>query len=194
MSTQAKHKYIGLVLCALVVLVMILVISKMELNLGNLEFSMGPSEARGIPTGEPAPDFTLKNLDGKTVRLTDYRGKVVLIDFWATWCPPCLKELPHIQTIHEKYREQGLVVLAISTDREKSAVPPFLEKNGYTFPVLFDNGKVQPAYKVESIPVVYLVDREGMIQWHHVGYGPGGEKELEQEVKKLFESGTDVSG
>ena len=129
----------------------------------------------------------LKNLDGNEMRLADHRSQVVLVDFWATWCGPCKAELPHIQRIYEQHRDKGLVVLAISTDQQRDAVRLFVDENAYTFPVLFADGKVQPDYKVREIPAVYLIDREGTIRFHHVGYAPGGEKELEQQVEKLLE-------
>ena len=187
MLSQEKKKNMGLALVTLVAVVTVLVIIKAVLNLGSANFSAGPAGSKGIPTGEAAPDFTLKNLDGNEVRLADQRGSTVLLDFWATWCPPCRKELPHIQQFHDKYGDDGLVILAISSDSKKSDVRPFLEKNNYTFQVLFADGKVQKDYQVRGIPAVYMIDRDGMVRFHHVGYSSGGEKELERHIKELLE-------
>lgn len=190
MSTREDNKTAGLTLCVLVALVTVSVAGKIGIDLGSMEISMGPEwgpDAGGLPAGEPAPEFTLEDLDGNQVALADQRGKVVLVDFWATWCGPCVQELPHIQEIHERYQEQGLVVLAISTDDGKAAVRSFIEEKGYTFPVLFGKAGVKADYAVQGIPVVYMIDRGGLIRFHHVGFGPGGEKRLADEVERLLE-------
>jgi len=192
MSAQEMHKSMGLGLCLLVSLVTIAVMVKIGIDLNNIEFSVSPASASVLPTGESAPEFSLEDLDGNEVRLTDQRGQVVLVNFWATWCGPCLQELPHIQQIHEKYQDQGLVVLAISTDHQKSAVRPFVEKNGYTFPVLFVDEEVENVYQIRGIPVVYLIDRTGVIRFDKVGFCPGGEKEIERQVEQLLEEEMDI--
>ena len=191
MPTQSMNNRMGLGLCGLVALVTTLVIVKIGLDLGNQELPMGSAGASGISaggvlSGEPAPELALEDLYGNEVRLTDHRGQVILVDFWATWCGPCIQELPHIQKVHEKYQDQGLVVLAISTDRQKSKVPPFVEKNGYTFPVLLADGKVETAYQVRGIPVVYLIDRTGVIRYHKEGFSPGSEKDFARWVEELL--------
>ena len=194
MSSKKLNQRVGLGLCTLILLVVFFAGIKMVWNVKNMPASIPrPPSAQGIPVGTAAPAFALKDLDGKEVSLTDYRGKVVLIDFWATWCPPCLEELPHIQRIHAAYRDSGLVVLAISTDRDKDAVRPFVEKYGYTFPVLFADEKVQAAYGVRSIPTVYLIDQQGKVRFHHVGYSPGSEKTLERQVERLLKNEIDTT-
>ena len=144
------------------------------------------SRASTAKVSELAPDFVLMGPGGTETRLSDQRGKVVLIDFWATWCPPCREELPHIQRLHDTYRSDGLVVLALSTDRDPAAVVSFVSRNGFTFPVLFANPEVARTYRVRGIPTVYLVDRQGTIRFHHVGYTRGAEKTLESEVVELL--------
>ncbi|HLK65335.1 MAG TPA: TlpA disulfide reductase family protein [Bryobacteraceae bacterium] len=105
--------------------------------------------------------FTLTALDGKTYSLPSLRGKVVLLNFWATWCPPCRKEMPDMEKLYRQFEKKGLVVLAVS-DEERETVTGFLQKQNYTFPVLLDPGrKVNAAFAVEGIPKSFLFDREG---------------------------------
>ena len=118
----------------------------------------------------PAPDFSIKNLKGENVSLQNLRGKVVLIDFWATWCKPCVKSMPELQTLHEKYAAEGLAVLGISIDEQGAKkVPAFLEKHKITYAVGLDAGEkpAWEAYRVKVIPAMFLIDREGKIvqQW-----------------------------
>lgn len=131
------------------------------------ELSIG--EPSSDLVGKPALDFKLDALDGKTYRLENLRGKVVLIDFWATWCPPCRKELPAIEKIYREYGEKGLVVLAVTSEPERVAAS-FIEKHGYTFPVLIDAEQTAyDLYAVRSIPVVIVIDRQGRISAHVTG-------------------------
>lgn len=139
-----------------------------------------------------AIDFALKDLDGRSVRLSDFRGtNVVLLDFWATWCVPCIKELPHFQRFHETYKEKGLVVLAVTVDGPQSLalVRPFLKRYQYTFPVLLDTeSKVIALYNPRVVlPYTVLIDRDGNIQHARQGYSPGDEKSLEEMIVKLLE-------
>ena len=111
----------------------------------------------------PAPDFTLATLDGETLRLSDYSGKVVLLNFWATFCAPCREEMPALQALWKEYREQGFVVLAVAADR--SSVDPvrnFIEAGHYSFPVPLDpDGTVRNQYEVTALPMTYLIGRDG---------------------------------
>jgi peroxiredoxin len=109
------------------------------------------------------PEFMLHDLAGKEWKFSDLRGKVVLVNFWATWCPPCRKEMPDLETLHERFQSKGLVVLAIS-DEEAAKVAPFTRERGVTFPVLLDPGrKVHEAFIVEGIPHSFVYDREGKL-------------------------------
>jgi len=139
-----------------------------------------------------AINFTLKNLDGKPTRLSDYYNKnVILIDFWATWCVPCIKELPHFQSFYDKYKEKGLEILAITIDGPESIalVRTFIKRYKYTFPVLLDTeSKVVALYNPRVImPYTILIDWEGNIQYVHQGYSPGDEIHLEQKIIELLE-------
>ena len=136
---------------------------------------------------QQAPDFTLRNLENQEVSLSELRGKVVLINFWATWCGPCQVEMPHLQRMHEELGEQGLTILAISVDeaRTSSRVKPHIKSKGFTFPVLMDtNTEVVTQYNPQkTLPYTVLVDREGSIVWRHSGYSPGDEVTLEARPK-----------
>ncbi len=141
--------------------------------------------------GQNAVDFTLKDLEGNLVRLSDFRGKnVVLVNFWATWCVPCVKEFPHFQRFHETYKEKGLVILAISVDGPESVamVKPFMKRYEYAFPVLLDtNSEVIALYNPRVVlPYTVLVDRDGNIRHVHQGYSPGDERLMEEEIIGLL--------
>ncbi len=107
-------------------------------------------------------DFTLKDLDGKTWTLKQLHGKVVLVNFWATWCPPCRKEMPDLETLYERFKDQGLVILSIS-DEEAGKVKPFIAERKIQYPVLLDAGKVHKLFAVEGIPKSFVYDREGKL-------------------------------
>ena len=138
---------------------------------------------------QQAPDFTLRNLENQEVSLSELRGKVVLINFWATWCGPCQVEMPHLQRMHEELGEQGLTILAISVDESTSSrVEAAHQVKRFTFPVLMDtNTEVVTQYNPQkTLPYSVLVDREGSIVWRHSGYSPGDEVTLEAKAKELL--------
>jgi thiol-disulfide isomerase/thioredoxin/outer membrane lipoprotein-sorting protein len=120
-------------------------------------------------TGRVAQDFTLKTLDGAKITLSELRGKVVLLDFWATWCPPCRKELPSIEKLNREYKDKGLIVLGID-DEDIGTVKGFLKKNEYSLPVLIDvKREVHRMYGARAIPTVIVIDAGGVIQAHYIG-------------------------
>jgi peroxiredoxin len=122
-------------------------------------------------TNQPAKDFQLAALDGRTIRLSDLKGKVVMLNFWATTCGPCITEMPHLVKLYERYRSRGVEILAISTDTDayRHAVPPFAKKYGLNFPVLYDEG-AEKAYQVNGIPTTVFIDREGHVRYRNVGF------------------------
>ena len=120
--------------------------------------------------GSPAPDFTLPTLDGQTVKLSDFKGQPVFINFWATWCPPCLSEMPHIQAVFDDEASKGLVVLAVNVGEEQSTARHFIEQQGYTFPIALDvDGSIGEKYRVRAYPTSLFIDPEGVIRSIKVG-------------------------
>ena len=113
----------------------------------------------------PAPAFDLETLNGSPTKLSDYKGQYVLLNFWATWCPPCLEEMPSMEGAYQRYKDKGFTVLAISSDEEgKTAVEPFVEKLGVTFPIMFDPDKaVSSIYGANNLPLSFLLNPEGQV-------------------------------
>ncbi len=152
-------------------------------------------ESRAAPQVRPevgylAPDFTLPSLDGKTVRLSDFRGKKgVFINFWATWCPPCRLEMPTMEKAYQEYRSRGLEILAVSIDAgPKGAIESFMRELKLTFPVLLDpEMEVMRTYKFFALPASVLIDKQGIIRFKEQGYRdwtlPESHKKLEQILR-----------
>lgn len=119
---------------------------------------------------QAAPDFTLTDLDGQNISLSDFQGKNVYINFWASWCGPCKLEMPDIEKIHQDYKDKDLVVLAVNIGESQDKVKTFMNANSLSFPVLLDSqGKTAKTYKVSSIPVSLFVNKEGLIVGKQVG-------------------------
>ncbi len=140
--------------------------------------SSQPRSSAGVTTsigrtpnvGDPAPDFTLKTLDGEKVSLSDFKGRPVLINFWATWCPPCRFEMPAIEKAWQQYKDDGFVVLGVNVEEPISVVQRFVENFGLSFPVLLDyKGNVSDMYRLRAFPTSYFVGRDGKIVIAHRG-------------------------
>lgn len=147
-----------------------------------------------VPTGmdvgpqedKLAPDFLLETLDGSDMRLSDLRGKAVVINFWATWCKPCRKEIPELVAAYEAYRERGLIILGVNMQEGKSIVRPFAEDFGMNFPILIDrDGEVGGSYRLLGLPTTYFVDRAGVVR--SVFTGPFQEKQRGTNVQAAIE-------
>lgn len=138
---------------------------------------------------EPAQNFTLKRLDGERVRLSDYRGKTVLVTFFATWCGPCKREMPLLQKFREEHRDKGVEVLAISIDdfNGRSALGPFMAENHLDLPVLLEEPAELTAYNYRGVPALYVIDRDGNIAHARTGYDPQLKEKLEHEIKAIVE-------
>jgi len=129
-----------------------------------------PVAAGPVQKGQPAPDFTLTTLDGNQAALSDYAGQVVVVNFWATWCPPCKAEMPDIHDYYQANQDKGLTVLAVNAQEDKATVSRFIESTGFTFPVLLDSrGDVEQQYQVRSFPSTFVIDRDGRVVYIHVG-------------------------
>ena len=137
---------------------------------------------------KPAPDFALKDTDGKTVKLSDYKGKVVLLDFWATWCGPCKIEIPWFMDFERKLKDRGFSVLGVAMDDEGwEAVKPFLQDMGVNYRVVMGNDFTAQAYGgVDALPTTFLIDREGRVAAVHVGLA--GKKEFLDGIEKLLQA------
>ena len=118
----------------------------------------------------PAPDFTLPQLNGQPLQLSSYRGKVVLLDFWATWCVPCREEIPHFVELQQKYGAQGLQIIGVSMDDSADPVGPFYQQFHMNYPVVMGNAQTGELYGgVLGLPIAFLIDRNGHIQAKHIG-------------------------
>ncbi len=157
--------------------------------------SSAPPTARAAsvkPLGErkPAPDFALKDIDGQTVHLSDYKGKVVILDFWATWCGPCRMEIPWFIDLQRRNKDRGLEVLGVSMDDNGWAdVKPFLTEMKINYRVVIGNDQTAEVYGgVESLPTTFLIDRDGKIAVVHVGLA--NRKDIEDGVEQLLQPAT----
>src|SRR5690606_6025547 len=143
----------------------------------------------GLARGELAPDFELTTLKGEEMRLSDYRGKAVILNFWATWCPPCRAEMPHMQTFYEKQQENDVEVVAVNLtteDRGMTEIENFVAEFGLSFPIPMDvDGDIGALYQAFSIPTSYIIDREGRVL--HKIVGPMDEEMMNGFIDEINE-------
>lgn len=146
-----------------------------------------PQQVRGsLPVGSQAPDWTLMTPEGGTVTLSDLRGRVVVMDFWATWCIPCRQVMPAMQELHDTYGDD-LVVIGVNTWEQADDPAVFLREMGFTYPVVLGGDEVAAEYLVEGIPTFYVIDADGKIAFHAVGADPANEEALREVLGTLLQ-------
>jgi peroxiredoxin len=149
---------------------------------------VGTGTAAALPVvGVRAPDFASKSDSGRNVRLSELRGQVVLVNFWASWCSPCRQELPLLNKIYAQYRAAGFMLLAVNVDDSRKDAEAMLKRLNLRFPTLFDGNKsVAKLYGVDTMPATLVIDRDGRVRYVHRGYYDGYERKYEQQVRELL--------
>jgi peroxiredoxin len=140
-----------------------------------------PRASNGRGTG-----FTLKDLSGKDVSLKDFRGKVVLLEFWATWCPPCRASVPELIKLDERFKGRDFALIAVSLDDNTEAVKEFVKEKGIPYTVLMDDRKASEEYGVFSIPTSFIIDRNGVVLSKHAGYAEGMIGDISNNIENLL--------
>jgi peroxiredoxin len=137
--------------------------------------------------GGPAPAFTLTALSGEPAALSGYRGQVVMVNFWATWCGPCQQEMPLLDQMYKKFKPAGFTLLGVNVDKDAPPVRELLARKPVSFPVLLDPANsVSRAYHVDEMPSSVIIDRKGEIRYVHRGYKPGDENEYQDRIRQLI--------
>ena len=145
------------------------------------------SLASGRLEGQAAPDFALKSSTGENMRLSEYRGDVVMVNFWATWCGPCRQEMPLLDELYNRYQRVGFNLLGVNIDDDSRRAMQMVEELGVDFPVLFDARKeVSKLYDVDAMPVTVIIDRQGTVRYVHQGYKPGYEDMYLDQIRSLL--------
>jgi cytochrome c biogenesis protein CcmG, thiol:disulfide interchange protein DsbE len=153
----------------------------------SLLLALLPLRAQAVGQGAVAPEIGLPDRSGKLVKIADLKGRVVIVDFWASWCAPCREELPVLDALYRKYRDKGLVVVAVGQDKEPENLAKFLRASPLSFPVVHDaKGAVAARYEPPKMPSSYVVDRKGLIRHLHAGFKASDKSALERELKQLL--------
>jgi peroxiredoxin len=143
--------------------------------------------AVALSVGSKAPEIDLADRDGKVVKVSELKGKVVLVDFWASWCAPCREELPVLEALHKKYAAQGLVVVGVNGDNDRANMDKFLRRTKLSFRVVHDSARgVAARYAPTKMPSSYLIDRAGLVRHVHAGFKANDAEVLEREIKALL--------
>lgn len=158
----------------------------MCMTLGGMAFARTAIAA--LPAvGARAPDFALNSSTGRNMRLSELRGEVVLINFWATWCGPCRQEMPQLGRLYEQYRAAGFTLLGVNIDDNRANAEAVVKKLGLHFPTLFDSDKrVARLYDVDTMPATLLIDRDGRVRYVHRGYRDGYELKYQEQIRELL--------
>lgn len=150
------------------------------------------SAGHAAAIGDQAPSFTLPTLSGETVSLDAFKGQVLLLNFWASWCAPCQEELPAFQAIHTKYRERGFSVVGINIDKKQANAEKTVRRFGLSFPIALDpDSATIRAYKGRSMPISYLVDQQGVIRQVFFGFNPKKLSGIEIAIEEALDAATD---
>lgn len=164
-----------------------LVAGLLLITLSSAQPGLKSSDESGLK-GKAAPEWTLKNLEGKTVSLSDFKGKVVILDFWATWCPPCREEIPGFVRLQKQYGKDGLVVVGVSLDEDVSDVKRFTKRLKVNYPIVMGDEEITEKYwGVQYLPTTFVIDTEGKVVSRHVGFTET--KTFEGEIKPLLSKG-----
>jgi peroxiredoxin len=152
-----------------------------------LASSLLAAGAQALDEGARLPEIGLNDLSGKRVDLASLKGKVVIVDFWATWCAPCKQELPLLEKLYQKYKGRGLVILGVSVDQEEANVGAFVKQLKLSFPIVHDKAhSVADRVKPPKMPSSYVVDRNGVVRHLHGGFRSGDEGKIESEINALL--------
>ncbi len=136
---------------------------------------------------DPAPDFTLQSSTGENVRLAEQRGKVVMLNFWASWCGPCRKEMPLLDAMYQRYSSAGFVLYGVNVEEDNTDAKKLLKELGVTFPVLFDTeSKASSLYNVDAMPTTVVIDKKGQVRYVNRGYKDGDENKYRDQIRELI--------
>jgi len=164
-----------------------LYINKIYKHLSLIALVIFSCNAQALTIGDKAPDFTLKSIAGKNLNLKEQRGNIILINFWASWCGPCRKEMPALQVLQEKYQDLGFSVWGINVEQENQAGKRFLADLTLTFPIFFDaKNTLSATYQVAAMPTSVIIDRNGIVRFIFRGYKSGYEHKYAKAIKQLI--------
>ena len=191
MDRNFKLVAFGLLAFLLILLLYISFMDKREAERGHF-YSVAEESLKGKVPGEEnkkllekatkkLSELNFLTLDGKEVKISNYKGKVVLVNFWASWCPPCKEEMPIFEKVYQKYSNKNFVILAVNTDTSEGAMKEFLERNRYSFPIVRIKGEA--GLNIPGLPTSYLVDRDGSVKKIRLGVY----RELEEDLSKLLQ-------
>ena len=151
------------------------------------QFCLVAQAANSEMVGAAAPDFTLKSNQGDNVRLAEQRGQVVMLNFWASWCAPCRKEMPLLDELHQRYESAGFVLYGVNVEPDATAGDKLIKDLGVGFPILYDpESRASKAYDIDAMPTTVVIDRDGLVRYVNRGYRSGDEEKYRAQVKELI--------